>query len=61
MAITVGWAKQMYMTIQARGVALTRDPSVHPNDRYFMTMFFILYMIVCSFFILNLFVGVVIT
>lgn len=61
MAITVGWQKQMYMTIQSRGVNLTRDPSVHPNDRQILTIFFILYMIVCSFFILNLFVGVVIT
>lgn len=57
MAITVGWAKQMYMGMGTRGIGLTRLPGSKP----YLSLFFITYIIVCSFFILNLFVGVVIT
>ena len=57
MAITVGWAKQMYMGMGTRGINMTKVSGSKP----YLSLFFITYIIVCSFFILNLFVGVVIT
>jgi hypothetical protein len=57
MAITVGWAKQMYYGMWTRGIGLTKLP----GSRNTVALFFIAYIVVCSFFILNLFVGVVIT
>ena len=57
MAITVGWARQMYFGVWTRGIDLSKAPGSKP----FISLFFITYIVVCSFFILNLFVGVVIT
>jgi hypothetical protein len=57
MAITVGWAKQMYMAMWTKGINMTREPGSNQS----ISLFFIAYIVVCSFFILNLFVGVVIT
>ena len=57
MAVPVGWAYQMYFGSQVDGIGMARDKS---NTNSYIILFFILYIIVCSFFILNLFVGVVI-
>ena len=47
----------MYSGIGTRGMYMTKLPGTKPM----LSFFFISYIIVCSFFILNLFVGVVIT
>ena len=47
----------MYLGMWTRGIEQTREPGSNP----YISLFFIAYIVVCSFFILNLFVGVVIT
>lgn len=54
----VGWVVQAQQGMQTRRIAETKDSSVTTN---FLAFFFISYIIVCSFFILNLFMGVVIS
>lgn len=61
MAITVGWARQMYLGSWSREIGMTRDRiEVDSGSMTMITIFFIIYIVVCSFFILNMFVGVVI-
>ena len=47
----------MYLGMWTRGINLTREP----GSQNIVALFFIAYIVICSFFILNLFVGVVIT
>ena len=47
----------MYLGMWTKGVGMAREPGSQPM----VALFFIAYIVVCSFFILNLFVGVVIT
>ena len=56
MATTVGWADVMYMGMSLRGVNKTHSPKANSS----MAFLFIIIIIVCSFFVLNLFVGIVI-
>ncbi len=57
MSTTVGWAALMYRGIAAAGIDL--EPIPHRNMP--VSLFFIGFIIVGSFFMLNLFVGVVIS
>jgi hypothetical protein len=57
MSTTEGWVAVMYMGIDARGIDL--QPKENSNRAY--ALYFILFIIIGSFFILNLFVGVVIS
>jgi len=56
-ATTVGWADLMYMGSASRGVDM--EPK-HLSNLY-STFFFVIFIIVGSFFILNLFIGVIIS
>jgi hypothetical protein len=57
MADGVGWAEIMYTGISARGIDLERKKNKNP----YMGLFFVVFMIWGYFFILNLFVGAVIS
>jgi len=57
MALTIGWAHEMYVAMGTRGLHMTK----RPYSKESLSIFFIVYILVCSFFILNLFVGVIIT
>ena len=57
MASTVGWAAVMYQGASTRGIDNTLKSKSNPS----IQIFFIVFMIVGSFFILNLFVGIVIS
>jgi len=57
MSTTAGWAEIMYT-----GMATTNiDQALVPKNKPAIAFFFIAFMIVGSFFILNLFVGVIIS
>ena len=57
MATTVGWALVMYQGAAVRGIDY--EPKSKSNPA--VMLFFILFIIVGSFFMLNLFVGIVIS
>ena len=57
MATTVGWADVMYTGMAVKKIDLTHTPKSNPGWAFF----FISFIIVGSFFILNLFVGIVIS
>ena len=52
-----GWAKQLYLSQQTRGIGLSRE---YTKKNVTIQYFYILFMLVCCFFILNLFVSMVI-
>ena len=56
MMTTEGWAGVMFMGIDARGVDLQPKENTSP----LMALYFVVFMIIGSQFIINLFVGVVI-
>jgi ABC-type glycerol-3-phosphate transport system permease component len=56
MSTTVGWALVMYQAVSQRGIDM--EPSDHNQPLW--SYFFICFMVIGSFFILNLFVGIVI-
>jgi len=47
----------MYLAMWSKGIGYTRVP--HSND--YISLYFVIYIVVCAFFIINLFVGIVIT
>ncbi len=57
MATTAGWANIMYRGVDIRGIDLEPE---HHNKKH-IALFFLCFMVVSSFFILNLYVGVVIS
>ena len=57
MANTIGWANVMHLSFSTTEIYKVKEPKTSPA----IAIFFIIYIIICSFFILNLFVGVVIT
>jgi voltage-dependent calcium channel T type alpha-1H len=57
MSATVGWADTMYRGINSHGI--DHEPAI--GHHYGASVFFISFIIIGSFFIMNLFVGVVIS
>ena len=57
MGSTIGWAEVMYQGIAARGVDLA------PKDKNYplYALYFIFFIVICAFFIMNLFIGIVIS
>lgn len=54
----VGWVVQAQQGMSVRGIGQTKNTDIGSN---YMAYFFIFYIVFCSFFILNLFMGVVIS
>ncbi len=59
MATTAGWANVMYRGLEAQSIDLVANPTQAKNPA--LAFFFISFMVIGSFFILNLYVGVVIS
>lgn len=57
MSTTVGWAEVMYIGMSRSGI----DYDLIPKNQPGWAFFFIAFMVIGSFFILNLFVGIVIS